>query len=479
MWCWLKNRWRGEGGYRELLQMALPLVVSMGITSLQLFVDRVFLGWYSGKTMAASMQAGIAAFTIIVLFTSTAAYCNTFVAQYVGARRPDRVGLAVWQGAFFALGAWVVFLIASVFAGPLLDLVGHEAGLRVHEVTYFRIVLGGAGISVLSAALSSFFTGRGDTITVMLVTSLSVVINVGLNYLWIFGHAGFPEMGIAGAAWATVVANAVGACLFMLLMLRRRHRERFATASGFRFDRNLFVRLMRFGFPAGLTGMLDVLVWTIFLSLIGRVTTTGLIATAAAFSINQLAFMPMFGIGVSLSTLVGRRQGEYRPDVAARTVWSGIHLVTVYMVTIAACYVLVPRLFLALLAVNADPEEFRTYASTTIVLLRYVALYTVFDGFTITFISALRGAGDTRFPLIAATAVSYGLVVVPNWILYATGHATLYRFWTFTTACVIALSFVMLFRFLGGKWRSMRVIEEEVPPPYIAPHPDVPPLDIE
>ncbi|HUU35721.1 MAG TPA: MATE family efflux transporter, partial [Vicinamibacterales bacterium] len=237
--------------------------------------------------------------------------------------------------------------------------------------------------------------------------------------------------------------------------------------------------LMRFGLPSGLTGMLDVLVWAMFVGLIGRLGTTHLTATTAAFSINQLAFMPMLGIGVALSTLVGRRQGEHRPDVAAHTVWSGIHLVTVYMFTIAACYVLVPRLFLAPLAAYADPAEFRTYAATTIVLLRYVALYTVFDGFTISFVSALRGAGDTRFPLIAMVAVSYGLVVVPSWLLYATGHATIYRLWACAAACVIVLSVVMLLRFLGGKWRSMRVIEEEVAPPYITPHADVPPLDIE
>jgi MATE family multidrug resistance protein len=474
-----RDRWRAEGGYRELLQIALPLVVSMGITSLQLYVDRIFLAWYSGDTMAASMQAGVMAFTITVLFTSTAAYCNTFVAQYIGAGRPDRVGVAVWQGAFFALAAWVVFLTAAAFARPLFRLVGHSAELQAYETSYFRIIVGGAGFLVLSSAFSSFFSGRGKTLVVMVVTVFSVVTNVVLNYLWIFGHAGFPEMGISGAAWATVAANGVGAVLFFVLMLRRRYRAGFATASGLRLDKELFVRLTRFGFPSGLTGMLDVLVWTIFLAVIGKLGDTHLKATSAAFNINQLAFMPMLGIGVALSTLVGRRQGEHRPDVAAHTVWSGIHLVTVYMFTIAACYLLVPRLFLAPFAAYADPEEFRTYASTTIVLLRYVALYTVFDGFTISFVSALRGAGDTRFPLIAIVAVSYGIVVVPSWLLYATGHATIYRLWACVAACVIVLSVVMLFRFLGGKWRSMRVIEEEVPPPHIIPHADVPPLDVE
>jgi len=475
----LNNRWHAEGGYRELLKVALPLILSMGVRSIQLFVDRTFLAWYSGDTMAASAQAGVMSFTVIVLFMDTAAYCNTFVAQYMGAGMSRRVGVAVWQGAFFALAATAVFLTVAAFARPLFDLIGHGAEVRGHETTYFRITVGGAGFMVLSAALASFFTGRGNTITVMLVTALSVVVNVTLNYLWIFGRLGFPEMGIAGAAWATVTANGVGALTYLLLILRRTHRAKFGILSGFRLDKDLFLRLMRFGSPAGLTGMLEVLVWATFLAFIGRLGSTQLKATTAAFTINNLAFMPMFGMGVAISSLVGRRQGERRPDTAASTVWSGLHVVTLYMGTLAACYVLLPRVFLAPLALNADPADFCTYAPITIVLLRFVALYTVFDGFTITLVSALRGAGDTRFPLIATTAIAYGIVAVPSWVLYTTGHATVYRLWALAAACVITLSLVMLFRFLSGKWRTMRVIEEEVPPPHVTPHPDVPPLDVE
>jgi len=475
----LKNRWHREGGYRELLGVALPLVLSMGVRSIQLFVDRTFLAWYSGNTLAASAPAGVLGFTVIVLFMDTAAYCNTFVAQYLGAGMPRRIGAAVWQGAFLALAATVVFLTVAAFAGPLFKLVGHTPEVRVHETAYFRITVGGAVFLVLSAAFAAFFTGRGNTVTVLLVTALSVVVNVTLNYLWIFGRLGFPEMGMAGAAWATVTASAVGALTYLLLILRRRYRDKFGILCGLRFDKDLFVRLIRFGIPAGMTGMFEVLVWAMFLIVVGRLGSTQLKASAAAFTINNLAFMPMFGLGVAISSLVGRRQGQRRPDTAASTVWSGLHMVVLYMGTLAACYVLLPRVFLAPLALNADAADFRSYAPVAITLLRFVALYSVFDGITISLVSALRGAGDTRFPLIATIAIAYGVVAVPSWVLYATGHATVYRLWGFAATCVITLSLVMLFRFLGGKWRTMRVIEEEVIPPHVTPHPAVPPLDVE
>lgn len=475
----LADRWHGDGGYRELLKIAFPLIVSTGLWSVQFFVDRMFLTWYSGAAAAASMQGGVLAFTVAVLFSSTALYCNTFVAQYVGAGHPERVGTAVWQAVFFSIASGVVLFAFSFLGGPIFQLVGHSPEVQALETTYFGIVVGGTGFMVLGSALASFFTGRGDTVTVMLVTVLSVAINIVLNYLWIFGHGGFPEMGIRGAAWATVVSYAVRAFAYFLLVMRRKFRRQFRTLSGCFFDKKLFLRLMRFGIPSGLTSMLDVLVWSLFLFLIGRLGNTQNIATAIAFSINSLAFMPMMGIGIALSTLVGQRQGQQNPALAARSTWSATHLTTLYMGVLAALYVLIPRVFLAPFAANADPEEFRAYAPVVVALLKFVAVYTVFDGFNIIFFSALKGAGDTRFPLAASTSLSWAVLVIPAWGLYFAGHRSVYLIWALATGYIVLLAFALLLRFIGGKWRAMRVIEEEVPPPHIAPHPAVPPTEVE
>ncbi len=473
----LAERWRGDGGYRELLKLALPLIVSAGLWSVQGFVDRMFLTWYLGKAAAASMQGGVAGFALVALFSHTAVYSNTFVAQYVGAGSPRRVGTAVWQAIFFGVASGLVLLAVSPLGGPLFRLVGHSAEMQALETTYFRITVGGAGFLVLGSALGSFFTGRGDTVTVMLVMAGSVVVNIGLNYLWIFGHGGFPEMGLSGAAWATVVAFFVRAVVYFALMMRRKHRETFGTVSECRFDKELFIRLMRFGVPSGLTATLDILVWALFLFLIGRLGDTESIAAAVAFNINALAFMPMLGVGIAVSTLVGRRQGQKKPGLAARTTWSALHLTLLYMCVLAALYVLMPKVFMSPFAAQADPEEFRPVAALTIVVLRIVALYTVFDGMTIVFLSALKGAGDTRFPLIAATGLSWAVLVIPSWGLYFTGHRSVYVTWWLASAYIIVLAFVMLLRFIGGKWRAMRVIEEVVP--HVPPHPSVPPTEVE
>ena len=475
----LRDRWRGDGGYRELLKVALPLIASTGMWSIQTIVDRAFLARYSNADVAASMNGSMANYTIVVLFSTTAAYANTFVAQYIGAKRSERVGLAVWQAVFFSLAAGaLLFALAKVTSGVFL-LFDHEADLLDSEVAYYRILMRGSVFLLAGTALSTFFSGREDTVTVMLVTLLSVVVNVILDYAWIFGRLGFPEMGIRGAAWATVVSFAVYALGFFLLILRRRYREQFGTLAGCRLDAELLRRLIRYGLPSGISGILEVAVWTGFVLVIGTYGVVEGAATAVTFSINSLAFMPMVGVGLAVSTLVGRRQGESSPHLSWRTMWSAFHLTVAYMAVYAVLIVLVPGPFIGVFSEGAPTHQFQPVARLTVVLLYYVAAYTVFDGMVSILYSALRGAGDTVFPMWTATGLSWGILLVPSLVLHWTGHGTLYRNWTLATAYIIVLAIVALFRFLGGKWRTMRVIEEEIVPPPLAPYPDIRRAEIE
>ena len=137
------HRWRAPGGYREFLSIAMPLILSTASWSIQHFVDRVFLTWHSTEALAAALPAGIANFTFISLFMGTAQYANTFVAQYTGAHRPERVGPAVWQGTFGIVkrraGAH-----SRLFSTGLFDLIGHDSSIRAQEAC-FRILCYGTG----------------------------------------------------------------------------------------------------------------------------------------------------------------------------------------------------------------------------------------------------------------------------------------------------------------------------------------------
>src|SRR5207237_877924 len=156
----------------------------------------------------------------------------------------------------------------------------------------------------------AFFAGRGQTWTVLIVDSVGFGVTAILDYLLIFGNFGFPELGIVGAGLATVAGTYASALTSLLLMLRPRYREEFATLSGWRFDPELFRRLLRFGLPNGMQWALDALAFTVFTFIVGNFGRAEQAATSIAFTINLVAILPMLGMGQAVSVLVGRRLGE-------------------------------------------------------------------------------------------------------------------------------------------------------------------------
>ena len=462
------SRWRGEGGYRQLLLVAFPLILSTGSWSIQHFVDRMFLTWYSPEAVAASMPAGILNFTILSLFIGTANFTGTFVAQYFGARNNERIGPSVWQGLYLSVIGTVVLLGIMPFSGDIFRLIGHDPLVQRFEAEYFSVLCLGAFPVIASAALSGFFIGRGKTWPVMWVNVISTAVNLFLDYCMIFGRFGFPEWGMRGAAVASVVSVTVGFFIYAVLVFRKKNDTRYHTRRGWRPEGELFSRLMHFGFPSGVQFFIDVAGFTAFILIMGRLGTVSLAATNIAFNINTLAFMPMIGIGIAVSSLVGQNVGRGRVDLAERSVYSGFHITFVYMAAIAASYVLAPGIFIAPFARGSDPSRFREIAGITLTLLKFVAVYSLFDTMNIIFSNAIKGAGDTRFVMrVLVGFTSLGLVL-PTYLILVVLEKGIYSGWFVATGYVCTLGMIFFLRFRGGKWKSMKVIEEV--------HPAVPPL---
>jgi MATE family multidrug resistance protein len=452
------RRWRGHGGFAEVLGLAAPLIVSTGSLALQEFVDRMFLSWYSPEAIAASMPSGILYFTILSVFLGTAGYVNTFVAQYHGAGRPGQIGPSVWQGLYVSLAGGIFLLLLAPLSPLMFEWIGHPYEVRLLEIRYFRVLCYGSVFPIANSAVSSFYSGRGKPWPVMWVHLLATAVNVVLNYLLIFGNFGFPELGITGAAVSTVVSGIVSFLVFAVLILSRKNNARYATVSGWRPDPGLLRRILRFGFPNGVQFFIDIFGFTVFILLIGRVGIIELAATNIAFNINSLAFMPMIGLGMAISILVGQYLGEGRVELASRSTYSGAVLCFLYMGLIALSYLLIPGFYIGFFTARSAPGSFEEIQRIAVVLLRFVALYSIFDTMNIVFAAGIKGAGDTRFVMIMILVVSTGILVVPTFLSLVVFQAGIYTAWIFVTAYVIVLGFAFLFRFLQGNWKSMRVI---------------------
>lgn len=447
------------GSFRELWRVALPLMLSSGSLSLQIVIDRMYLTWYSNDALAASMPAGALHWTLLSIGIGTASYVNTFVAQYHGAGKKDRIAASVWQGVYFSLFAACVIGLTLPFSWWIFDQIGHEPGLRDLEGTYFAVLNGGAVFALLTAALSCFFSGRGATIVVLWANLAATAANAILDYFLIFGVGGWEGWGIAGAALATVAASVVSCAIYAALMLRGREGRQYAFLLNWRFDAELFRRLMRFGLPSGFHFFLDVICFSLFILLVGRLGTDDLAATSLAFNLNTLAFIPVFGLGTAVMTLVGQRVGEGRPELAVRTTWLAFAVSFVHMNVFSAVYFFAPDLILAPYAAKSDPAKFEVVREQVVVLLRFVALYGVFDAMNIVFGAAVRGAGDTRFSMLFSGACGWFCMVVPTYVALVHFGGGLLAAWGIVTFFLVVVGFGYMARFQQGKWKSMRVIE--------------------
>lgn len=455
----LSQRYRGEAGYREVLVLSVPLFFSSGAMAVMQFVDRMFLAWYSQEAIAATMPSGVVYFTVMSLFTGTASYIGTFVAQYWGANQKHQIGSIVWQGMYVSAIAGVSLLLLIPFAEGFFRLVGHEPKVQELETIYFQLLCLSAAPSTASAALSGFFTGRGKTVPVMWVNVVSTVLNMLLNYLLIFGKWGFPAWGVFGAGVATVIATTFTAVVFLGMVFHSQYEEQFATRTNWRFNGPLFRRLLSYALPNGIQWTVEHIGFSAFILLVGRLGTVELAATNIAFNINMLAFMPMMGFGMAISILVGQNQGRDRPDLSERSVYSGLHLALIYMSTMIFLYVFTPGIFVWPFAAGAEPGSMVEIEKMVIILLRFVAIYSLFDVLSIAFSSGIKGAGDTRFVMVMIVGFSIFGLTLPIYLALVVFQLGLYTAWVIISIYIGLLSLIFWFRFKGGKWKTMRVIE--------------------
>ena len=458
--------WMRPCGGRDVVRLALPLMISTLSYSLMQFCDRVFLAWYSPTALAAVMPAGVMAWTILSFPFGVALYTNVFVAQYFGARQYPRIGSVLWHGLILASLFLPVFVTSILWPSWIFEWAGHETAIARDEAIYFRYVSIGSIAQVYGGVLSSFFIGIGRTRIVMFVDVGVAGLNVLLDWLLIFGISigttvWLQPMGIQGAAIATTAALIAKVGLFMVLVLSRKNRDQFALLKRFQYHGDLVLRMIRFGSSNGLQFLIEctgIAVFTLMIAQLGEIPAA---ATTVAISVNMMVFVPIWGLSTAVSAMVGQQIGNRRPDLAARATWTSLLIALAYTGFFALLYVLTPQLFL--FGHQAGAADFAEISRIARWLLLFVAAYCIFDSVQIIFVGAIKGAGDTNFVVVTSLVCSLLFVAcgMLGYQWFQDELAQLYWWWFALTAWLILLSLIYGRRFLQGKWKSMQVIERD------------------
>ena len=447
-----------DGSILNVLQVALPLILSSSCHAVNMFMDRLMLTRYSQSSAAAALTSGLTSFTLQCFFVGAVGYAGTFVAQYSGARQNKRVGTAVWQGIFLALTGAVFMASCCLWIPYLFGALGHEPAVEKQENIYFTWLALGAGVFLTQQALSCFWSGRGKTMMVLIVSIIVTVLNLPLNYAFIYGKFGCPEMGTAGAALGTVLAAFAGLLIYAVGFFGLKSSRKHYNTCRNMFDWDMFKRMIRYSTPNGIQLMSDLVAFNIFIIVLSLYGVQVQEASSIVFGINSLAFCPIMGIGMTASILVGQSVGANDIPHAKRSVRSARTIMIIYMTVMIILFAGFPGVVLEPFVRAGDTAQIEVMRLARIMLL-FIAAYLFGDGMVLVYSNAVRGAGDTKYIMYLTMVMAWGFFAIPCIIMRIAGCSVWYL-WGCISVYIVLFGWLCYRRYRSGKWTKMKVIEE-------------------
>ena len=421
------------------------------------FTDRAFLARESMASLEASLPASMLAIVVLGFFQSVVAYTGTFVAQYYGAGDLRKCRESLRAGNLLA----IVFGLLSLLAIPLGDYVfeafSEGADVIARQKSYYSICTAGGIFLYGQMAAQSYFTGLGKTRIVFWVNVIGNLFNVILDPFLIFGWCGLPRLGITGAALATVASTALQ-WIILDSAVRRDFRLQSETSCGPRkgIDLGLLLKILRFGLPSGGYSVLNIVSFTVFVFVTGRVGHLEQAVSNAVFSVCYLLFAPMEGFALGAQTLVGQARGRGDDEEARRVGLRTMAIGGVLAVIVSILAVLLRHPILSLFAPD-DPAAALSFHELGSTLFLLMAAWQVFDATDIIISGALKGAGDTKFVMWWMVFNAFVLWLPLVWLVRSWNN-TMPALWSTMILYVAVLCLGSVVRWLGNRWKSIKVL---------------------
>lgn len=446
--AWGRSR---TGVSREVAVLATPLIFQNLSYTLLGVADTFFVSRVSTEALAAVGLAGILFFAVALLFRGTANSSVVFVGRAYGEKDDVKIGVAVWRCLTMVL--WLSLL---VFAVPwlftwLFSLAApaDSPAVRAMGTAYLHIRTAEIPLVMFNAVVWGFLVGRGDSRTPMLLAWGAVLLNILFDWVLVLGNLGFPALGVAGAAYATVLATGINAVASAAILWRPRHRRLYGLGRPRLASWPELKGVLRVGLPMGVGDFITLSSFSVFFAIIARLGTGALAATQISLQYMSLSFTFGIAIAMAASSLVSRYLGAKQPEVAERVGYRASLLAMAGMGVIGLSYLVAPEALLRVF--SQDPGVI----AAGVTILRLVAFYQIFDAAAIVFGGALNGAGDTTFTMLTKAVFGWGVFLPLVWLLAFPLQAGIQGAWVGALVYLTGLAFIYFLRFRSGRWKKL------------------------
>jgi MATE family multidrug resistance protein len=400
--------------YTEILSFAIPLMLGLMTMALVTVIDTIFIGMLGTAQLAAIPLAASMYIIAWIFFVGIMQSSVAFIAKAFGAKKFQQIGVILVHYKIIALFGLPLLLIYVQAWSIFANLAQLEAEVNNYAWLYLSIRVWDAAFSLLLVLFYIFYQSIGNSIIPMIVSILVLVLNVILDYGLIFGNFGMPALGVEGSAYATVLAQMIGAIVIISYSFLTQ-KNSFNLKVFHPLQLNLFKKILQIGLPQGIGDSIELIAWAIFSIMVAQLGTIALAANNIGLQVVQLLYLPGLAIGMASASYMGRFLGAKRADIAKITTLRSLHLGSLYMGSLG-----ILLWFLG--------ETIARYFTTdemviqqAILMFKVMAFYQIFDAIAIILRTTLSGAGDTLKPALLLF-ISAIIIMLPavnllsNWI---------------------------------------------------------------
>ena len=444
--------------YKKILQVALPAIAGLSTQMVVSLVDSAMVGRLEHPEYAlAAMGIGVlATWALISFFSSLATGIHVVVARKFG--EGDYIACGVTLNNSVLISVIIGLIVAAVgifFAEPVANLFAADAtvGELAGEYIHYRFL--GIPFFLLSVSFRGFYFGINKTKIFMYSGIITNVLNIIFNYLLIYGSFGFPKMGLAGAGLGSTLATMFDGLFYVAILLLPSYRNRFQNFKNLRIDKNIINAIIKISVPVSFQNVFILIGFLSFVSITGLIGIKEQAATQAIISVMFISFLPSFGFGIAVQTLVGNNLGAGKIKLAKIYGFETAKVVTYYTILLGLIFILFPQYVLLIIT------EDQSIIETAVASLRIAGFAQIFYGFGVVLANGLQAAGRTMF-VMKAEVITNILIFVP--VAYFLGvYLQLGLFWAWVALpiYIISYSLAIYLKFNSASWHTKILIDAE------------------
>jgi len=434
---------------REIWRIAYPIMLGNLAQTIITFTDTAFLGHLGTNELSASMMAGLYYFVFTTLAMGFAIGIQIFIARRYGEGDYKRIGVVFQHGAHFVLALGVLlFCILFFFSHRLLNVIIESENIYMAADEYLRFRQFGIFFVVFNFLFRSFYVGISSTRVITYSTIIMAAVNIFFDWALIFGHAGLPEMGIGGAALASLLAEITAFCFFWIYTFIKIPHEEYGMFRWHKKEPQLLADMLKVAFPSMIQRLFSFGAWFIFFVMIEKMGETAIGVSSVVRSTYMILIIPGIAFASTANTLTSRIIGEGKSNEVTATIWKVVKnsfFCSVVLVTIVA---IIPRIVLHIYTDDL------ALAQSAVPSVYVICVATLLGAFAMTFFEAVSGTGNTS----AAMALEFGVLIV--YIIYVylmSKTSTIAGVWTAEWVYNILIFVISLFYIRKADWGKKRI----------------------